>query len=395
MGLPTAMKFQFIGGLTQDIICGPDAISGINDSLDKLAVKRAMLVCGPTLLNKSDVVQRVQSALGERCIAVFSQVAPHSPVEVLQQAVAFAREVEPDALVSIGGGSTHDTSKGIALLLAEGGDIHDYEVRFEPPNRVFMPDTPHPKVPIISVPTTMGGAEFSRGGGGFTDKALGRKILAPGQGNTHRVVIIDGKALATTPMPILLSTAMGQFRIAVESICSTAHNPIGDALALTAIKMLVYYLPRCPRRDLEDLLSTKTAASMASLAVGGLGLNSAIAHQVGGLYGVPHGEANAILLPHTMRSNLDASADRQALIAEAMGVDTAGMTQEEAGLAAAASVAQLCRGLGLPSTLRQVGVPEEGLELIASATLRDRTLATNPKPIADAGPIMRVLREAW
>ena len=87
-------------------------------------------------------------------------------------------------------------------------------------------------------------------------------------------------------------------------------------------------------------------------------------------------------------------ADRQALIAEAMGIDTAGMTQEQAGLAAADSVAQLSRGLGLPSTLRQVGVPEEGLELIASATLHDRALATNPKPIADVGPIMRVLRES-
>lgn len=389
------MKFQFSNSLIKDIICAPDAISGMNDSLDKLGIKRAMLVCGPTVLSKSDVVQRVQNALGERCIGIFSQVAPHSPVEVLQEAVALAREVNPDALVSVGGGSTHDTSKGIALLFAEGGNIHDYECHFEPPDRVFIPETARPKIPIISVPTTMGGAEFSRGGGGFTDKALGRKILASGQGNTHRIVIIDGKALATTPMPILLSTAMGQFRIAVESVYSTAHNPIGDALALSAIKMLVHYLPRCPQRDLEDLLSTKTAASMASLAVGGLGLNSAIAHQVGGLYDVPHGEANAILLPHTMRFNLDASADRQALIAEAMGIDTAGMTQAQAGLAAADSVAQLSRKLGLPSRLRQVGVPEQGLELIASAALHDRTLATNPKPIADTGPIIRLLRQAW
>jgi len=309
-----------------------------------------------------------------------------------------ARELEPDVLVSVGGGSTHDTSKGIAMLLAEGGAIHDYEVRFEPPDRVFVPNTPHQKIPIISVPTTMGGAELSRGGGGFTDKALGRKILISGQGTSHRVIIIDGQALATTPMPILLSTAIGQLRIAVESVYSTGHNPIGDALALHAIKLLVDYLPRCPERDLDVLLNTKTAACLPMLAqsaVGGLGLNTAIAHHVGGLYDVPHGEANAILLPHTMRYNLDASADRQALIAEAMGIDTAGMSLEEAGLTAADAVAQLCRSLGLPATLRQVGVPEEGLEFIASATLHDRGLATNPKPISDAGPIMSVLREAW
>ena len=323
---------------------------------------------------------------------------PHSPVEVLRNAVAAAKDLQPDSLVSVGGGSTHDTAKGIALLLAEGGDIHDFEVQFQPPDRVFIPEAPHEKIPIISVPTTMGGAELSRSGGGFTDKALGRKILSSGQGTQHRTVIIDGKALATTPMSIQLSTAIGQLRIAIESVYSTGHNPIGDALALHAIRMLVDYLPRCKGRDLDVLLNTKTAAflpMMAMSAVGGLGMNTAIAHHVGGLYDVPHGEANAVLLPHTMRFNLDASADRQALIAEAMGLKTSSMTDEEAGLAAADGVARLCRQLDLPKTLREVGVPEEGLELIASATLHDRGLATNPKPVSDAAPIMTVLRDAW
>lgn len=391
------LEFHF-ASLTQDIVCGPDAISGMGESLDRLGARRAMVVCGPSILEGSDVVQRVQHALGARCAGLFSGVAPHSPVEVLRNAVAAAKDLQPDSLVSVGGGSTHDTAKGIALLLAEGGDIHDFEVQFQPPDRVFIPEAPREKIPIISVPTTMGGAELSRSGGGFTDKALGRKILSSGQGTQHRTVIIDGKALATTPMSIQLSTAIGQLRIAIESVYSTGHNPIGDALALHAIRMLVDYLPRCKGRDLDVLLNTKTAAflpMMAMSAVGGLGMNTAIAHHVGGLYDVPHGEANAVLLPHTMRFNLDASADRQALIAEAMGLKTSSMTDEEAGLAAADGVARLCRELDLPKTLREVGVPEEGLELIASATLHDRGLATNPKPVSDAAPIMTVLRDAW
>ncbi len=386
------------GGFAQEIICGPDAISGLNLALDRLGARRAMVICGPSILEGSDVVTRVQTALEGSYAGLFPGVAPHAPVEMLRQAVDAAREFQPDALVSVGGGSTHDTTKGVALLLAEGGEIRDYEVRFEPPNKVFIPEAPHPKLPIISVPTTMGGAELSRGGGGFTDKTLGRKILSSGQGTQPRIVIIDGKALATTPMPVLLSTAIGQFRIAVESVYSTGHNPIGDAMALHAIRMLVDYLPRCRERDLDVLLNTKTAASLPMLAmgaVGGLGINTAIAHHVGGLYDVPHGEANGVLLPHTMRFNLDASAARQALIAEAMGIDISGMSPEDAGLAAADGVARLCRELGMPATLRDVGVPEEGLELIASATLHDRGLATNPKPVADAAPIMTVLRDAW
>jgi len=143
-------------------------------------------------------------------------------------------------------------------------------------------------------------------------------------------------------------------------------------------------------------LTTKTACVMASLAsFGGLGLNTATCHHVGGLYHVPHGEANAILLPHTMRYNLDACADRQRLIAEAIGVATRSMSDAEAGLAAADAVDGLCRTLELPQTLREVDVPEEGLAVIAAATLHDRSLRTNPKPITDAGPIMAVLQAAY
>jgi len=188
---------------------------------------------------------------------------------------------------------------------------------------------------------------------------------------------------------------MGQFRIAVESVYSTDHHPISDALALHTIKMVVQHLPRCQDGDIEALLQVKTAACMTMLARPGLGLNTATAHQVGGLYDVPHGEANAILLPHTMRFNTDACADRLALVAEAMGIDTRSMDHETAALAAADGVAELCRKLDFPMTLREAGVPHEGLELIASATLHDRSLATNPKPVYDAGPIMSILHAAW
>ena len=379
----------------RNIICAPDAISGIADSLETLGASRALVVCGPTILEHADVVQRVQQALGDRCIGLYSGVAPHAPVEMLEEAVAAARELQPDALVAVGGGSTSDTCKGIAVLLAEGGDILDYVIQFEPPDRVFVPDTPHEKIPIIAVPTTFGGAEIGSGGGGFTSKSLGRKLSLAGEGTTPKVVIVDGAALATTPMDILLSTGIGQFRIAVESVYSKDHHPIGDALALHTIKMLVEYLPRCSNRDIDCLLQAKSAACMVMLARPGLGLNTATAHHVGGLYDVPHGEANAILLPHTMRFNLDASADRQALIAQAMGIDISGMTDHQAGMAAADGVDRICRTLELPERLRDVGVPEDGLELIAAATLHDRSLATNPKPVTDAGPIMSVLRDAW
>ena len=382
--------------LHQDIICDETAIDELPRTVDALGCGRVMITCGPTILQACNVVQRVQEALGQRYVGTYSGVAPHSPVQTVEAGVEMAREVQPDVFVSVGGGSTHDTTKAMATLLAEGGDIHDYEIIFEPPDKITVPPTPSPKLPILSVPTTMGCAEFSRGGGGITDHHLGRKLIMAGEGVTHRTVIIDGQALATTPLRILVSTAIGQLRIAIETVYSTGHNPIGDGMALHAIRLLFENLPRCGDGDIDTLLNTKTACAMASLgSFGGLGLNTATCHHVGGLYGVPHGEANAILLPHTMRYNLDACAGRQCLISEAIGVAESGMTDEDAGLAAADAVDALCRQLGLPRTLGEVGVPEDGLEFIAAATLHDRSLSTNPKPITDAGPIIEVLRAAF
>ena len=382
--------------LHQDIICAETAIDTLAATVDALGASRAMITCGPTILRACNVVPRVQEALGSRYVGTYSGVSPHSPVETVEEGVAMAKETQPDVFISVGGGSTHDTTKAIATLLAEGGDIRDYAIIFEPPDQITVPPTPAPKVPILSVPTTMGCAEFSRGGGGITDHEQGRKLSIAGDGVTHRTVIIDGQALATTPVRILVSTAIGQLRIAIETVYSTGRNPIGDGMALHAIRLLFENLPNCKDGDIDTLLTTKTACAMASLAsFGGLGLNTATCHHVGGLYDVPHGEANAILLPHTMRYNLDACADRQRMIAEAIGVANSAMTDEEAGLAAADAVDGLCRDLELPRTLREVGVPEDGLEYIATATLQDRSLSTNPKPILDAGPIMEVLRAAY
>ena len=393
--MTTTTQYRY-NPLHQDIICAESAIDALPATVDALGASRAMITCGPTILRACNVVPRVQEALGSRYVGTYSGVLPHSPVQTVEEGAAMAKETRPDVFISVGGGSTHDTTKAIATLLAEGGDIRDYAVIFEPPDKIIVPPTPSPKLPILSVPTTMGCAEFSRGGGGITDHEQGRKLSIAGDGVTHRTVIIDGQALATTPLRILVSTAIGQLRIAIETVYSTGRNPIGDGMALHAIRLLFENLPKCHEGDIDTLLTTKTACAMASLAsFGGLGLNTATCHHVGGLYDVPHGEANAILLPHTMRYNLDACADRQRLIAEAIGVANSTMTDEEAGLAAADAVDGLCRDLELPRTLREVGVPEDGLEYIATATLQDRSLSTNPKPITDAGPIMEVLHAAY
>src|SRR2546423_12413172 len=191
---------------------------------------------------------------------------PIRPSTQSKRGVAMATEVQPDVFISVGGGSTHDTTKAIATLLAEGGDFHDYAICFEPPDRLTVPPTPSPKLPILSVPTTMGCAECSRGGGGITDRHLGRKLSLGGARVPPRAVLIDGQALATTPARILGSTAIRQVRIPIETIYSTGHNPLGDGTALHAIRLLFAHLPQCQGGAIDTLLTLKTACALASLA---------------------------------------------------------------------------------------------------------------------------------
>lgn len=114
------LKFSYTS-VAQEIVCDTDVMADLYTTLDRLGATTAMIVCGPSILRSSDVIRRVQEALGARCAGLFAGVAPHAPVPTLEEALGVARKVRPGALVSVGGGSTHDTAKGLATLLAEGG----------------------------------------------------------------------------------------------------------------------------------------------------------------------------------------------------------------------------------------------------------------------------------
>ena len=301
--MPAAEQVSYVfNSVKHEIVCDADAISGLPGVLRRAGATRAMVLCGPSILAHSDVVPRVKEALGDQMAGLYSQVAPHSPIASLDAAVALAKETGADALVSVGA-AVPRTTKG-SPPGPRGRHHPRLGSHFEPPNKVIPDFSPH-RLPIITITTTMGAAELSRGAG-FADRDLGRKILVADPNTIPGYIIIDGKALATTPVSILTSTAMGQLRIAIESIYSTSRNPISDGMALHAIRLLAEHLPHCHELEVDRLLLIKTAASMASLGnTGGLGLNTAIAHHVGGIFDVPHGEANAILLPHSMRYNAE------------------------------------------------------------------------------------------
>ncbi len=197
MTMQDALTYHY-RAVPRDMICAPDAINCLGDTLDRLMAYKAMIVCGPTILRHANVVQRVQDTLGGRCAGLYAGVLPHAPVSMMEEALEVAVAMQPEALVSVGGGSSHDTAKGLATLLAQGGRIHDYETRFTPPDQVELPNFTNNKIPVIAISTTMGAAELS-GGAGFTDPELGRKIVVADPWTIPCSVLIDGQALATPP----------------------------------------------------------------------------------------------------------------------------------------------------------------------------------------------------
>lgn len=394
------LNFEFTNALIpRKIIFKQGAIKEIGRILEGISSKRALLICGKDIYGSTNIIDRLKNILKDRCVGVFNGVKPHAITTTISDGSQVCRELGADVLISIGGGSSHDTAKGIAILIAEGGNnILDYHVIFEPPDLMKIPELPHEKLPIITIPTTLSGAEMI-GAAGYTDPITKYKKIVLDPKVTPIVVTYDPEVALTTPVEVFISTGMNALDHCIETIYSRRHQPISDVLAMEAIILLVDCLPKCvkDKSNIDAREKGQLASCMAALAYSNswLGINHAISHCLGARYGIPHGIAHAIMLPHGMRFNLEVTADRQALIARAMGVETKGMSEVAAGAAGADAVVQLNEILRLPRRLRDVGVPKEGLDILAEDTMQDRQLYFNPKRIECKEQVLEILRNAW
>ncbi len=378
------------------IVSAFDCIARLGEYLDALQCRRALIICGPNVRAKSGIIERIQAAIGDRYAGIFDQTAPHAPLPVVERGAKAVRESDADVLIAVGGGSTQSLAKLVAVQIELPGSIRDYRMIVKSSDMMHVPELPTPRVPVIAIPTTFPGAEFTASASGF-DPQVGTKVHFGSATLAPRVVLLDTQALATTPLQILLGSAFVSVDHCIEIVCSRRHNPFADALALAGLRKLMQVAPKCAGAELAVLQEAQVAAVLPMLVLQGTGTGvvHALAHHVGDLHHVSHGAAHGILAPHGMRFNLDASLDRQLLVAEAMGINISACSPREACLAAADAVAALARSLGLPSRLRDVGVPEGGLDAIANETMLDRQLPSNPRPIAGPADLLPVLRAAW
>jgi alcohol dehydrogenase class IV len=388
-----ASSFVFNNPRVERIISGAGSIEKLSEEIERVGGTRALLVISPSVA-KSFLLDRIKSGLGAKCAAIFDQVKQHSPTESIAKAVESAREAQIDVLVSVGGGSAIDSAKGIAALLAEGGSLPRFGVRFTPPNKKEVPPMPAPKLPHIAIPTTLSGGEYSYSAG-ITEG--GRKYIVADPKLAPRVVLLDPEAVATAPGRLLAASGMNALAHCVEAVYSTETQPLTDAYCLRGIGLIARYLPRAVEnsRDVEALSHVQVAACLSAMGVysAWTGIHHAIVHVVGGRYKAPHAEIHALMLPYAMRWNLDATVAAHARMAREIGIEG----EDENALAAAIPehVFAMNQRMGLPLRLRDLGVPRDGLRQLASDALNDYSVYTNPKPVTAAEQVLEVLEQAW
>jgi aldehyde dehydrogenase (NAD+) len=372
------------------IVFGAGACADAGVELSALGCRRALVVTDKGLTGGTDIVSRVVKALGASCAGVFDEVPPDSGVHVVDAAASEGRRFGADSVVSVGGGSVIDTAKGIAILLTEGGSLRDWQ-GFQMLSRR--------QAPHVSIPTTAGTGSECTYVAVIKDHEAGRKLLFGDHHIIPDVAILDPAVTAGLPPFLTAATGMDALSHGLEAVTSAQREPVADALGLHAIRLVRRYLPRAlaDGSDLAARGQMLAAASMAGAAFSNaqVGLAHAIAHVVGARHGVHHGAAVAIALPHVMRFNNASTAARQAMVAEALGLDTRGVSDEAAGLAAADAVEALARRSGLPRSFRDAGVPESDLPECAALALSDGSIVYNGREVAGPEEVLAVLEAAW
>jgi alcohol dehydrogenase len=388
MGYDADLSFLFY--TPTRIVFGANSANDVAVELQNLGCTKAVIVADPFLHAKTDIIAKIEKKLGAMSVGVFSEIPSDSGVHVINKGYAFAKSRGAEGVVSVGGGSVIDTAKGIAILLKEGGKLEDYQ-GFQVLNRKV--------VPHICIPTTAGTGSEVTYVAVVKDHEKKQKLLFGDHHIVPDVAILDPVLTLDLPPGMTAATGMDALSHAIESISSAQREPMSDALALHAIRLIKKWLPIAVK-DGKNLIARGQmliAATIAGAAFSNaqVGLVHAIAHTVGARHGVHHGLANAVAMPYVIRYNNSDIAEQNAMIAEALGVDTRRLTAEQAGLAAADAVLALNYELGLPTTLKEVGVPEADLEACAQVAISDGAIVYNGKPVFDPAEVLIVLREAW
>ncbi|MDE6556560.1 MAG: lactaldehyde reductase [Duncaniella sp.] len=358
---------------------GPGAREVLPEVVARLGKKKALVVTDAGLV-KFGVAAKVTDILDKASIPyeVFSEVKPNPTVSNVKAGIEAFKKAEADFIIAIGGGSSMDTAKGIGIVInnPEFSDIVSLE---------GCAPTKNKSVPIVALPTTAGTAAETTINYVIIDEEKQKKMVCVDPNDIPAVAIVDAELMYSLPKGLTAATGMDALTHAIEGYITKAAWEMSDMFELEAIRMIARYLPIAVEEpsNPEGRNGMAVAQYIAGMAFSnvGLGLVHGMAHPLGSLFDVPHGVANALLLPDIMEFNLPSSVKKYGEIAKAMGVDTAGMTEQEAAQAAVDAVRALAIKVGIPQHLSDLGIKASDIPALADQALADVCTPGNPRDV--------------
>jgi maleylacetate reductase len=363
---------------------GKPAAQSVAELVKANGAERVFLMVSGTLNRETDEIEKLRRALGNKCVGTFDRMPAHSPRSAVIAAAQQAREANADLIVTLGGGSITDGAKAVQLCLAN--DVRTVEDVERIKGGV---EVKAPTVRQISIPTTLSAGEFS-GIAGVTNEATRVKELIRHPLTIPQAVILDPEVTRHTPMWLFLSTGIRAVDHCVEGVCSNESTEFTNASALHGLALLTRGLARV-KADPADMRARLDCQIGSWLSMGGLaagvpmGASHGIGYVLGAVFDVPHGHTSCIMLPWVMRWNKSANADRQALIANAMG---------HPGKDAGDVLDDFIRRLGMPRSLGEVKIGKEHFDRIAAQAMGTPWVPRNPRKIDGPAQVKEILELA-
>jgi 4-hydroxybutyrate dehydrogenase len=389
--LPSAPGVAVMSWPTR-VLLGPGALARLGEEVRRLGMKRPLVVTDRGVV-KAGIAERIHARLSEAGLAFarFEEVQSNPTDRDATAGLAAFRAGSCDGLVAVGGGSSIDVAKLVQLLTTHEPPLSRYDDAAGG-DRFVRDDMP----PLVAIPTTAGtGSEVGRSGVA-TLPDTGRKTVIFSPHLMPRCAICDPELTVGLPASLTAWTGMDAFTHGLEAFVATGFHPLADAVALDAIRRAARALPAAVKdgSDLAARTDMMIAAMEGAMAFQkGLGAAHALAHALGPASGVHHGLANAIVLPAVVEWNRPSCAARLARVAIAMGEDPGGSDDALSGRAVE-RVRTLARTVGIPAGLREAGVREADLPLVARKAFEDASHRTNPRPCSEAD-LLALARQAY
>ncbi|OMF17578.1 lactaldehyde reductase [Paenibacillus amylolyticus] len=355
-------------------LMGRGCLQEAGQMIEQMGIRKALVVSDHQLIT-SGVAEQVLSILRKSGLdyVVYDEVQPNPTCQNVHDGLRVFQDHGCDAIISIGGGSPQDAAKGIGIVATNGGHIREYE---------GLHQSKHKSVPLVAFNTTAGTSSEVTINYVITDEERKVKMVMVDRNSLVSLSVNDPELMLSKPASLTAATGMDALTHAVEAMVTPGGFTVTSATAAAAVELIFEYLPRAVRdgSDLEAREHMTYACFLGGIAFNnaGLGYVHAMAHQLGGVYDLPHGVCNAMLLPYVEELNAKHVPGKFRHIAKAIGMDVKGRSDEECSDYVIEAIRQLSKEVGIPEKLSELGVNDPDVELLADNAMKDACAPGNP-----------------